>query len=93
MAEWPYDVYDYVVFPLYTLLPKPSEVDNVVRYLVTGEKSEVIGRDPNSQGANASEDLGQQRVTFDLWKSFWSNLGFIAVMLFFGCLYLIRHDF
>ncbi len=93
VAEWPYDVYDYVVFPLYTLLPKPSEVDNVVRYLVTGEKSEVIGRDPNAQGANASEDLGQQRVTFDLWKSFWSNLGFIAVMLFFGCLYLIRHDF
>lgn len=92
-VEWPYRVYDYVVNPLYRVLPKPSELDNAVRYLVTGEKSVVIDANEGEPNNAASEDLNQQRVTFDLWASFWSNLGFIAVMLFAGSVYLIRRDF
>ena len=92
-TSWLFRVYDYVVLPLYTVLPKPSELDNVVHYLVTGEKSVVI--DPGEDGpvSPASEDLNRQRVTFDLQTSFLSNLGFIAVMLIAGSTYLIRKDF
>lgn len=87
---WPYRAYDLVLFPLYKMLPKPSELDNAVRYLVTGEKTVAV--DAN-QAEQPAENLNQQRITFDLWTSFWSNLGFIAVMLAAGCVYLIRRDF
>jgi ABC-type transport system involved in multi-copper enzyme maturation permease subunit len=92
LTAWPYTVYDFIVHPLYTLLPKPGEVDQIVRFLVTGEKSEVIGGDHQPGGA-ATEDLNQQRVTFNIWQCFWSNFAFIAVMLTAGCVYLIRRDF
>jgi hypothetical protein len=92
-TAWPYDVYDYAVLPLYRLLPKPSEVNNMVRYLVTGENSEVVGENSSSSANAMSEDLSQQRVTFDVRKSFLSNLAFIVVMLTVGCVYLMRQDF
>jgi len=92
-TAWPYDVFDYIVQPLYTVLPKPAEVNNMVRYLVTGETSEVISGTQDAPATGQTEDLSQQRVNFDLWKSFWSNLGFIGVMLMIGCIYLISRDF
>ncbi len=92
-VTWPFHVYDLVILPLYKVLPKPSELDNAVRYLVTGEKSVVIDSNQGDQAASDSEDLSQNRVSFDLWSSFWSNVGFIAVMLTVGCVYLMRRDF
>lgn len=92
-TAWPYDVYDYAVMPLYRLLPKPSEVNNMVRYLVTGENSEVVGEDSGSSSNAQGEDLSQQRVVFDVRKSFLSNLAFIVAMLTAGCVYLMKQDF
>jgi hypothetical protein len=92
-TSWPFQVYDFLVLPLYKLLPKPSELDNAVRYLVTGEKSVVVESGQDGPVTSATEDLNQERVTFDLKASFLSNLGFIAVMLAAGCVYLIRKDF
>ncbi len=89
----PYYVYDYLIDPLYTILPKPSELDNAVRYLVTGEKSVVISEGDGQGDESGSENLQQTRISFDLWSSFWSNLGFVAVMLTAGCVYLSRKDF
>lgn len=92
-TEWPHQVYDYVVQPLYLVLPKPSEVDNVVQYLVTGKKSVEVPGDPEGRTAVSSDGLNQQRITFDVNVSLWSNLGFIAVMLGLGCVYISRRDF
>ena len=88
-----YHIHDYFISPLYTILPKPSELDNAVSYLVTGEKSVAIGGNDQESDETVSEDLQQTRITFDLWSSFWSNLGFVAVMLLAGCVYLSRKDF
>ncbi len=88
-----YLIHDYLISPLYTILPKPSELDNAVSYLVTGEKSVAIGGNDQESDETASENLQQTRITFDLWSSFWSNLGFVAVMLLAGCVYLSRKDF
>ena len=88
-----YHIHDYLISPLYTILPKPSELDNAVSYLVTGEKSVAIGGNDQESDETASENLQQTRITFDLWSSFWSNLGFVAVMLLAGCVYLSRKDF
>jgi ABC-type transport system involved in multi-copper enzyme maturation permease subunit len=93
LTEWPHQAYDYVVRPLYLLLPKPSEVDNIVQYLVTGKKSVEISGGPEGRSGAGSDDLNQQRVTFDLNVSLWSNLAFIAVMLGLGCVYIARRDF
>ena len=90
----PYYAYDYVALPLYSVLPKPSELDNVLRYLVTGEKSTVIpGEQQSAINPGAPEDLNQPRVTFNLWRSFWSNLAFVVFMMCAGCMYLARKDF
>jgi hypothetical protein len=93
LTEWPHQTYDYAVRPLYLLLPKPSEVDNIVQYLVTGKKSVEISGDSDGRSGGGSGDLNQQRVTFDLSVSLWSNLAFIAVMLGLGCIYIARRDF
>jgi|GEM_PF-368086 len=87
---WPYKVYDFIIRPIHTMLPKPSELDPAVRYIVTGEKSVAIG--PQDGPGNAG-DLNRQRVSFDLRSSIVSNLTFVGVMLLVGCLYLARRDF
>lgn len=92
-VTWPYYVFDFVVRPLYLLLPKPSELDNVIRYVVTGEKTIVLDGEPEDTDPFSRENLNQQRITFDLRRSFLSNLTFIAVMVLLSCLYLIRRDF
>ncbi len=88
-----YHIHDYLISPLYTILPKPSELDNAVSYLVTGEKSVAIGGNDPESDETATENLQQTRISYDLWSSFWSNLGFVAVMLLAGCVYLSRKDF
>ena len=93
LTEWPHQAYDYVVRPLYMLLPKPSEVDNIVQYLVTGKKSVEISGGSDGRSVGGSDDLNQQRVTFDLSVSLWSNAAFISVMLGLGCVYISRRDF
>lgn len=93
LTEWPHQAYDYVVRPLYLLLPKPSEVDNIVQYLVTGKKSVEMSGDSEGRSRGGSDNLNHQRVTFDLSVSLWSNVAFVAVMLGLGCIYIARRDF
>jgi hypothetical protein len=89
----PYYAYDYFIEPLYWVLPKPSELDNAVRALVTGERTVVLGENNSEADETGSENLQQTRISFNLWASFWSNLGFVAVMLLAACIYLHRKDF
>ena len=85
-------IFDYVVHPLYTVLPKPSEVESIISWIVTGEKTVAIG-DDGSDDAAEGNNLQQTRITLNLWGSFWSNVAFVSVMLLLGCLYLSRRDF
>lgn len=85
-------IYDYGISPLYTILPKPSDLDNAVQWIVTGEKSVAIENDSN-QGGNSRSSLEAERVTFNVWNAIFSNLAFITVMLGLGCLYIARSDF
>ena len=91
-VDLPCRIYDYVVAPLHTILPKPSDLDNAVQWIVTGEKSVEINNNPNQEG-NARANLEAERVTFDVWNAIFSNLAFIVVMLGLGCLYIARSDF
>lgn len=84
-------VYDWVVYPIFTLLPQPSEVDNLISYMMTGEKSQALSGGGPFQAIEAS--LVEDRVTFDPWKPLFKNIVFIVVMLGFGCFYVSRKDF
>lgn len=91
-VDLPCRIYDYIVSPLHAILPKPSDLDNAVQWIVTGEKSVEINHDPN-QGGNAQANLEAERVTFNVRNAILSNLAFIVVMLGLGCLYIARSDF
>ena len=77
--------YYYGVVPLYTVLPKPGELGNVVEYLLT-DQSTAIG-DLNSR------DLSGNRKIVDVAGPVWSSLAFLAVVLSLACLYVRRADF
>ncbi len=52
-------VYFYAIKPLYTVFPKPGEIDNVVTYLLNETDTAPIGTAP--------DDLRSQRMKVDVW--------------------------
>ncbi|MEY3175260.1 MAG: hypothetical protein RLZZ436_3174 [Planctomycetota bacterium] len=89
--QWPVHLYDYVVKPLHAVFPRPGDLDNTVRYLVTGESSVVV-EEEGGPGLD-DEDLSAPRIVFNPWASFGTNSAFLAIMLLLGCLYIARSDF
>jgi hypothetical protein len=82
-AEW---AYWYLIKPLYTVFPKPSELKNLVQYVLTGKETAEFADDGDRQNPNAHFKL-------DVWGPLWSNAAFLAVMLALGCLYVYRREF
>jgi hypothetical protein len=78
-------VYRYAILPLYTVFPKPGELDNLVSYLLTKDESVEI----NSGDSN----LQNERVVLDVWQPIWTNLAFVVCMLTLSCLRVWRRDF
>lgn len=77
--------YRYAVVPLYTVFPKPRELNNVVSYLLTDVKTaSITGRD---------DDLQTEHVVMDVWTPVWTNLVFLMLILSATCVYLSRKDF
>ena len=82
-------LYRYVVMPLYTVFPKPGELDSVVQYLVVGEPVNLF-----EQSRIPRDQLDQQRhKPIDIWRPIASNLAFLAVILTATCIYIRRRDF
>ena len=77
--------YHYAIVPIYTIFPKPGELNNVVSYLLT--EQETVAANPNN------EDLSQRRVKINIYGPIWSSLAFLVVVLTFTCLYVRRTDF
>lgn len=78
-------VFRYGIDPLYTVSPKPAEMDNWLTYLISGEQTMT-----NPLAGNVEE---QTPIVLDLWTPIWSNFAFIAVVLGGTCVYLSRKDF
>ena len=77
-------VFQWGVWPVYWLNPKPSAVDETIQYCLQREESVGFAFDTNG--------LSNARQKIDPWQPIWSNSIFIAVMLVLGCLYLHRQD-
>jgi ABC-2 family transporter protein len=78
-------VYRYVIVPIYTVFPKPGELDNVVSYLLT--EQETVATGPNRN------DLSQRRIELNIYGPVFSSLVCLVVVLGVTCLYVSRTDF
>jgi len=90
---WVYDFYDYAVHPAWTLLPKPSQLDQFVGYLMSGEKTVLVNERQGPPGSVDRGSLQQERETFDPFPVIRDNLIFVLVMLCIGCWYVSRRDY
>ena len=77
-------IYRYILSPLYTVFPKPGELDKTVQYLLSGKETKSTDR---------GGDLTAAQQELHPWRPVWSSLAFMAVMLTLGCIYLERQDF
>ncbi len=80
-------IYRYALHPIYTVFPKPGELNQTVMALLTSKD--------NRPGAirldNGPPNGPQQRQ--DVWGPIWSNLLFLSVVLALACGYVSRKDF
>jgi ABC-type transport system involved in multi-copper enzyme maturation permease subunit len=74
--------YRYAILPLYTIYPKPGELDNTVQYVLTNQ--ETIGP--------MQSDMRQAQVKLNPWAPVWSSALFIVFILAVACVYLWRTD-
>lgn len=78
-------VYRYVVVPIYTVFPKPSELYKTSQYLITGQETQAIDDD--------DDDLSDAHVKLHPWRPVWSSFAFLVAMLVFACIYFERQEF
>jgi hypothetical protein len=81
-------LYRYVVMPLYTVFPKPGEMDGIVTYLVVGDPVDLF-----EQSRLPRDQANVEHKPIDIWRPIWSNVAFLAVMLTVTCVYITRRDF
>lgn len=79
------NIYTLAVSPFYSVFPKPGEMENVVTWLLTQQKT--ISSDENT------DDLTAERTVLNIQEPLWSNLAFLAAMLGGTCLFISRKDF
>ena len=90
--SWVYDLFDFGMKPLHTILPKPSQLDDFVPYVMTGEKSILPGERDGPPIANRGS-LQRDRKVFNAWQVIRDNAAFVIVVLLFGCFIIARRDF
>jgi hypothetical protein len=78
-------IYRYALHPLYTVFPKPGQLNDTVNYLLTANDSQ--------SGAVRLGDPQNARAKLDVWGPVWSNLAFLIVVLAVACGYIYRKDF
>ncbi|MFK7821720.1 MAG: ABC transporter permease subunit [Planctomycetaceae bacterium] len=90
-GDWVTNLHDWFINPVYSLFPKPGQVNRFVTYLLTGERSRslVDNRPLRDEPLSLQED----RLTFDVWQPLWRSGIFIGLMLLLSCVYVSRRDF
>jgi len=74
--------YRYVILPVYTVYPKPGELDDTVHYLLTEKETVAPGAD----------NLQDAQVKLNPWSPVYSSALFVLVVLAIGCLYVWRAE-
>ncbi|MDX1946911.1 MAG: ABC transporter permease subunit [Pirellulaceae bacterium] len=77
--------YYYSLLPVYSIFPKPNELENTVHFVLTGKQTTDLGL---FRGV-----LEQRRDHLDPWRPVVSGLIFVGLMLLIACIYIERHEF
>ncbi len=85
-SDWWRFTYDWVIQPIYYVFPKPGELNNLLKYLVTDESTSSF------QGPGSTGDLREVRMADNIVMPVVHNLIFICVMLGITCFYVSRLD-
>ncbi|MEM7560125.1 MAG: hypothetical protein AAF394_13485, partial [Planctomycetota bacterium] len=83
LSSWQLAYY-WGVDPVYQVLPKPSAMDEVMTYLLSGKEAQSV----NAGGNNAGPT-----VKLSIWGPLLSNSAFIIAVLAFSCIYVARKEF
>jgi ABC-type transport system involved in multi-copper enzyme maturation permease subunit len=75
--------YRYGLVPLYTVFPKPGELDKTFEYLLSGKETKTEDAD----------DLTAAQETVDPWTPLWSSAAFTLVVLMVACVYIECQEF
>jgi hypothetical protein len=78
-------IYRYALRPLYTVFPKPGELNQTVNHVLTSQDTRIAGLRFN--------DSPRAPMKVDVWGPVWSNLAFLVVVLALACVYISRKDF
>jgi hypothetical protein len=79
-------IYRYALHPLYTVFPKPSQLNETVNYVLTSKEAPAGSLRLDDGNPNAP-------LKVDVWGPVWSNSAFLIVVLAAACLYVHRKDF
>ncbi|MCH2588301.1 MAG: hypothetical protein MK004_07480, partial [Planctomycetales bacterium] len=78
-------VYRYALLPIYTVFPKPGELNNVITRLFQEDSTVAI--------SGNNDDLQADQVEIDIQTPLISNAIFLIIVLALTCLYVSRKDF
>jgi hypothetical protein len=78
-------LYRYGLVPLYTVFPKPGEMDQTFQYLLSGKTTASV--------EDGDDDLTSAQTRIDPWEPLWSSAAFTLVVLLIACLYIEYQDF
>jgi ABC-type transport system involved in multi-copper enzyme maturation permease subunit len=76
--------YRYILVPLYTIFPKPGELDKTFDYLISGKETEKTEGDA---------DLTSAQRAIDPWTPLWSSAVFTLIVLAAACAYIEWQEF
>ncbi len=75
----------YLIDPIYTVFPRPMELQQTTNYLLTGKAARSMSREADS--------LDSMYVKVDPWAPVWSSLVFTLIVLTISCVYVSRAEF
>lgn len=75
----------YVIDPIYTVFPRPGELQQTTNYILTGKETASLRGDV--------ETLDSMYLKVDPWAPVWSSLAFTIVVLIISCIYISREEF
>ena len=78
-------VYRYALLPIYTIFPKPGELNTVIARLFEEDDTVTV--------TGNNKDLKADQIEIDFMTPLVSNGAFLVVMLALTCLYVSRKDF
>ncbi len=75
----------YLVNPIYTIFPRPGELQETTKFILTGKQTTSL--------VGETESLDSMYISVDPWAPVWSSAAFTVLVLLISCVYISRQEF